>query len=263
MNRYVILNAGLGSWAFAELASNLSRELKIEVSETPGDYNYILSWDETDRQTLDKSFIPFQAMKLASDKRLLAKVFKENNIPIPDTHLLNSKREVIDFVDSNFGQWCIKYPVSCGASGHKIINNIIDISENWLKPYVIQKFIYLDNPIVYRIYCANKKLFGWNLRKFPKSLNQKPWVAHAQGAVYEVLNTIPSEIIDIAIRTFKATYLYNSFGCADLIQDNNEHWLVLEVGTDGIYNYVDRNIGNYNLEEEIARNIANAFWLNM
>ncbi len=260
MEQQVILNGGLGAWAFEELANDLAQKLEVKVSETPGDFNYILSWDEEDRETCSKSFIPFKGRKLASDKRLLAQVFQDNNIPIPETHLLASHQEVVEFIGSDLGQWCLKYPIGCGASGHRIIHDIKDIPQDWLKPYVVQRFIYLDDPKVYRIYCAGQKLFGWNVRKFPASVTKQAWVAHAQGAVYEVFDDIPEQIIDIATRTFKATCLFDSFGCADFIQNNDGNWLVLEVGTDGIFNHVDRNIDNANLEQEILEKIAVAFW---
>lgn len=263
MNRCVILNDDFGGWAFEELANRLAEKLNLEVYNLPGDYNYILSWDETDNDTLNKSFIPFKGMKLASDKRLLAKIFQDNNIPIPTTYLLDSYEEVVDFIGCDFNQWCIKYPISCGASGHRIINRIEDIPQDWLNPYVVQQFICLDDPMVYRIYCAGQKLFGWNVRKFPNSVKKQPWVAHARGAVYKILDNIPEQIISIATKTFQATYLFNSLGCADFIQDNDGNWLVLEVGTDGIFNHVDRNIDNGLLEKEILEKIALAFWSNI
>ena len=235
--------------------------MELAISDTPGDYNYVLAWDETDMKSCGKTFIPFEGMKLASDKRLLAKIFNANNIPTPETYLLDSYRAVKDFLGNNLGQWCIKYPIGCGASGHRIINTIEDIPQDWLKPYVVQKFIYLDNPMVYRIYCAGKQLLGWNVRKFPTGVQKKPWVAHAQGAVYEILDIVPNEVINIASKTLNATHLFNSFGCVDLIQDNDGNWLVLEIGTDGIFNYVDRNIGNSELENKLSENIAKAFWL--
>ncbi|VEP12754.1 conserved hypothetical protein [Hyella patelloides LEGE 07179] len=263
MKKCVILNSGLGAWAFQELADNLANELNIKISETPGDYNYVLAWDKTLENFVDKSFIPFEGIKLASDKREQAKIFKDNNIPTPETHLLNNYQDVIKFIGNNFSQWCLKYPVGCGASGHRIINNVADIPQDWLRPYVVQKFIYLDNPMVYRIYCAGKKLLGWNVRKFPQGVSKKPWVAHAQGAVYEILDRVPNEVINIATKTLKITRLFDSFGCVDFIQDNQGKWLVLEVGTDGIFNHVDRHIENQSLEKELSENIAKAFWLNL
>lgn len=103
MRNCVVLNAGMGSWAFQELAEDLAKNLDIEISDTPGNYNYVLAWDENDLEVIDKSFIPFVGMKLASDKRLLAKVFKENNIPTPETHLLDSYQDVVKFINNNWG----------------------------------------------------------------------------------------------------------------------------------------------------------------
>jgi hypothetical protein len=37
-------------------------------------------------------------------------------------------------------------------------------------------------------------------------------------------------------------------------------WLVLEVNTDGIFNYVDRNISVPGIAEAIDRRLAKAFW---
>lgn len=51
MKKQVILNGGFGAWAFEELANDLAQKLNLTVSETPGDYNYILSWDEEDQST--------------------------------------------------------------------------------------------------------------------------------------------------------------------------------------------------------------------
>ena len=72
MKNCVILNAGMGSWAFQELAEDLAQNLDIAISDTPGDYNYVLAWNENDLEAIDKSFIPFIGMKLASDIAITA-----------------------------------------------------------------------------------------------------------------------------------------------------------------------------------------------
>lgn len=257
----VILNSGNGAWIYQELAESLAESLKIQISDVPGDYNYVLYWEESNiKQIEDKMFIPFKGIKLASDKRLLAKKFSENNIDIPETYLINTYQEVCDFIQNQTGQWCLKYPIGCGASGHKIIDNSQQIPQKWLKPYVVQKFIKLDRLQVFRLYCAGGILFGWNRRRYSSEKNSSPWVAHAQGAVYEILGTPPQQVEILATKALKATHLFESFGCVDLLLDNNGNWLVLEVGTDGIFNYVDRNIDNPNLEAEIERKITDAFF---
>ena len=37
-------------------------------------------------------------------------------------------------------------------------------------------------------------------------------------------------------------------------------WVVLEVGTDGLFNHVDRDLGDQDFERELQRRIADAFW---
>jgi hypothetical protein len=56
-----------------------------------------------------------------------------------------------------------------------------------------------------------------------------------------------------------ANYLLSSFGVVDLIRDRNGNWLVLEVGTDGIYNYVDREIDSDELISKLCNQIAKTF----
>lgn len=104
MKNIVILNSGLGAWAFQGLADKLAQDLELKIPETPGDYNYVLGWDENNLKFGDKSFVPFKAMKLASDRRLLAKVFERNNIFTPETHLLDNYRDVTNFIGDELGK---------------------------------------------------------------------------------------------------------------------------------------------------------------
>lgn len=98
----------------------------------------------------------------------------------------------------------------------------------------------------------NKGDNAWLFAEFALELARNLWL--------EVLEEIPNEVLNIATKTLQTTHLFNSFGCVDLIEDENKNWLVLEVGTDGIFNYVDRNIGNEDLEREINQRLAEAFW---
>ena len=260
MKNKVILNSGNGAWAFQDLAESLADSLKIEVRNVPSDFNYVLSCPEANIKAIEhKMFVPYRGIKLASDKRLLADVFIKNSITIPQTYLINTYSEVLAFIQNTTEQWCLKYPIGCGASGHRMIRDLQDIPQTWLQPYVVQKFIKLKELQVFRLYCAGGILFGWNRRKFTSQDNCSPWVAHANGAVYEVLKEAPEEAKNLTSKALKACELYDSFGCVDLLQDNDGNWLVLEVGTDGIFNHVDRNIGNSDLELEINQKIAAAF----
>jgi hypothetical protein len=76
----IILNQSDGKLAFDNLARMLSRSLWIDISENPGDLNYILC---TDTELIDNSlnsFIPLNSIKIASDKREIEKRFKTDGI---------------------------------------------------------------------------------------------------------------------------------------------------------------------------------------
>jgi hypothetical protein len=60
---------------------------------------------------------------------------------------------------------------------------------------------------------------------------------------------------------FVATNLFDTFGCADLLRRPNGDWVVLEVGTDGIFTQVDRDLGDPTFEQELLARIRDSFWL--
>jgi glutathione synthase/RimK-type ligase-like ATP-grasp enzyme len=255
-----ILNAGDGSWAFEPMAARLSEALGIDVSETPRRFNYILSTDDAAPLEGCNSFIPLDAIRVASDKRLLAVVFAQHKVPTPETKLIGHFDGVRDFLKSNSNRaWCVKFPTSCGANGHRMLNLSGNEPPNWPRPFVVQEFIELKEPEVYRTYCAGGEMFGWVVRKFPSGSKTLPWVAHAQGARYETLSGAPENALIAAKSALVATNLWNSFGCVDLLRAPGE-WLVLEVGTDGLFNHVDREVGDADLERQIEQKISGAFW---
>jgi hypothetical protein len=118
----------------------------------------------------------------------------------------------------------------------------------------------LERPEVYRIFCAAGELFGWVARRFPEGAKVSPWVAHARGARYVRSGDPPSAVADAARRALVATGLWDSFGCVDLLRKPIDEWLVLEVGTDGLFNHVDRDVGDPALAHELDRRVADAFW---
>lgn len=256
-----ILNAGAGSWAFEPLANQLSAGIGVDVSDQPRQFNYLLHVEDQTVARACKSFIPLEAIQFASDKRLLAATFNEHGIRTPTTLLLGEFEEAKQFVRSNGNKrWCLKYPTSCGASGHRMLRESDSEPPNWPKPFIVQEFISLTTPEVYRTYCAGAEVFGWLVRRFPKGTKSSPWVAHAQGARYENLQEIPKNAFQLAEEAFRVAMLWNAFGCVDLIRGPNEEWLVLEVGTDGLFNHVDRDLGDTEFEKILLQRIANAFW---
>ena len=257
----VILNAEPGAWAFHDHAQRLSRALGLPIATEPAAHNYVLSWDEDRPLPTGRSFIPFAAMRLASDKRLLAATFARAGVPTPTTHLLDTPDAVRRFVERNgYCEWCLKWPIACGASGHRRITSPADVPTDWPRPYVVQEFIRLDDPAVYRTYAAGGHLFGWNVRRFPPGAKRSDWVAHARGARYQTIADTPAADAALAATAaLRATNLFDSFGCADLMRRPTGQWVVLEVGTDGIYNHVDRELGDPDFERELDERVASAF----
>jgi hypothetical protein len=256
-----ILNGGGGAWAFADLAVQLSQALWLEVSRVPREFNYLLLVDDVDQATSGELFIPYRAMQLAADKRLLAEKFTAAGVPTPKTRLVGSLAEAERVLARESGrEWCLKYPTGCGASGHRRLAPGIMLPKSWPLPLVVQEFIRLERPEVYRIYAAGGELFGWVVRRFPHGVAPSPWVAHARGARYAVAGEAPGTAVAAARAALAATGLLESFGCADLLCRPTGEWVVLEVGTDGMFNHVDRDLGLPALEQELHRRVAEAFW---
>ena len=118
----------------------------------------------------------------------------------------------------------------------------------------------MERPEVYRTCAAGGTTFGWTVRRFPAGAKASPWVAHARGARYERAGEAPAAATAAARAALTATGLLDSFGCVDLLQKPTGEWVVLEVGTDGLVNHVDRDVGDADTEAEIARRITEAFW---
>jgi hypothetical protein len=255
-----ILNAGAGAWAFDEHAERLSQALWLDVSDQPADHAYLLGWDEPGAPP-SRLFIPFEAIGIAADKRLQARAFQRAGVRTPETVLLEGSTEVREHVLRHpEREWVVKWPIGCGGAGHRILNPGEPPPEDWPRPYVLQEFVRMDRPEVYRVYCVGGELFGWNVRRYADGAPASPWVAHARGAGYAEAGPLPPDAECQAMTALAAVDLLASFGCVDLLRAPNEGWLVLEVGTDGVYNHVDRMLELPHLEREIDRRIAEAFW---
>jgi hypothetical protein len=256
-----ILNGGGGSWAFDALARRLRAALWVDEAESPRSYNYLLQVEGIDPERCGELFIPLRGMRLAADKRLLAEAFAAAGVPTPETRLVGSLAEAERLRASEPGrEWCVKYPTGCGASGHRLLTAGLTLPGDWPRPLLLQEFIRLERPEVYRLYAAGGDLFGWVARRFPAGVKPSPWVAHARGARYELAGEAPAGAVAAARVALGAAELLGSFGCADLLRRPTGEWVVLEVGTDGLYNHVDRDLGLPELEREIERRVAEAFW---
>lgn len=257
-----ILNAGSGAWAFEPLAKQLSTALGIPISSEPGRFNYLLCLDPAPDHFTAETFIPLDSIRLASDKRLIAEAFAHHGVPTPRTLLLASFAEVLHIVSAHpETEWCLKYPTGCGANGHRLVTPDSPEPPNWPRPFILQEFIRLERLEVYRLYAAGGELFGWVARRFPTGRQPSPWVAHARGARYVRPGDPPTEAVEAARAALVATNLLETFGCADLLQRPTGEWVVLEVGTDGLFNHVDRELDIPDLEAEILNRIARSFAL--
>lgn len=256
-----VLNGGSGAWAFQSLAGQLATAIGIEVSNEPRRFNYLLQSEEITGDSQIGSFIPLDALRLASDKRLLASCFQKYQVPTPRTWLTDSWEEALRFVREHKNkEWCLKYPTGCGAAGHKMLSAESTETSNWPRPFIIQEFIRLEHPEVYRTFCAGGEIFGWVARRYSSGGGTSPWVAHARGARYVRLEGPPPEVLHVAECALKAAGLVDSFGCVDLLRRPSGEWVALEVGTDGLFNHVDRELDDPALEAELLDRIAKAFW---
>jgi glutathione synthase/RimK-type ligase-like ATP-grasp enzyme len=257
-----VVNGSPSGWAFEPLARHLSSLLEISVSETPADFNYLLYSEGADHLPGSQLFIPLEGIRLAADKRRLAVVFCQQQVPTPTTHLFDTFAGATQFMlGHSASRWCLKYPTSCGANGHRLLTAGMPEPPNWPRPFVVQEFIELERPEVYRTYCAGGEIFGWIARRFPEGGKVSLWVAHAQGARYvKVADSPPREALEAARRALAASQLLSSFGCVDMLRRLNGEWLVLETGTDGLFNHVDRDFGDASLAIELDERLAKAFW---
>ncbi len=256
-----ILLGGGGAWAFAGLADQLGRALWLDVSDVPREFNYLLLVDGLDPAGCEGLFIPYRAMQLAADKRLLAAAFAAAGVPTPRTFLVGSLAEAEQVLSAEPGrEWCLKFPTGCGASGHRRLVSGMTLPSGWPLPLIVQEFIRLDSPEVYRTYAAGGQSFGWVVRRYPDGVEPSPWVAHARGARYAAAGQVPAAATAAARAALEAVGLLDSFGCVDLLCRSSGEWVVLEVGTDGVFNHVDRDLGLPGLELELQVRVAEAFW---
>jgi hypothetical protein len=214
--RACVLNYGAAAWAFEGLASQLAAKLGVDVASRPRAFNYVLGaepWDLPDKQA---QFVDVDTIQLASDKRLLAGAFADAQVPTPVTALFADLSDARAFVKSSQQlEWCLKYPIGTGAVGHRLFGWDSEVPRGWPTPYVVQEFVRLRQPEVYRTYAAAGELFGWLLRRYEGGAGS-PWVAHARGARWHRLGELPGAAAAAATRALTATNLIQTFGCVDL-----------------------------------------------
>lgn len=252
-----ILNSGSGAWAFEPLAGELSRAFGVPVVQRPAAKNYLLAWDGLVPPDA-ACFVPFESIEVATDKRLIAHLFEQHQVPCPTTFLLEDA-DLEPFLGSESKRrWLLKFPTGCGGAGYRFIEAGDDVTDDWPRPFVVQEFIEMARPEVFRLYGVAGELFGANARRFAGKA-PSVFVAHARGARYEAAGELPDEARRVARLALEATGLASSFGGVDLLRDTGDRWLALEVGTDGLWNHVDRDIGVRGITDELEARLTKAF----
>lgn len=125
----------------------------MDVSETPRGYNYLPHLEGPDTAACGELFIPLRCMRLAADKRLLAAVFTSASVPTAETRLVGSMAEAERLLAEQPGrEGCLNFPTGCGASGHRLLRPGMALSTDWPLPLVVQEFVRLERPEVYRLW---------------------------------------------------------------------------------------------------------------
>lgn len=255
-----ILNTGQNAWAFEPIANAIASATGLPVHAQPQQKNYLLACDSLPEPSPDQDFfVPLRAIQIATDKRLIAATFAHMHVPSPQTVLVDTLTHAQTYASKHpEKRWCLKYPNSCAGTGHRLLEKITTLPADWPKPIILQEFITMHEPAVYRTYSVRGEIFGWIARRFPPGRQPSPWVAHARGARYESCGELPSLAKETAQQALSAAGLYKSFGCVDLIENDAGQWLALEVGTDGWTSHVDRDLADEQLEAELTNRLAAA-----
>ena len=83
--------------------------------------------------------------------------------------------------------------------------------------------------------------------------------ALALRARYHFDETVDAEGCRIALEAARAGGFQDSFCVVDLLRDREGRWLVLELGTDGIVNLVDRDYANPAFDRALNEALAASF----
>jgi hypothetical protein len=130
--KLTIFNRSEGKWAFDGLAQTLTRSLWVDVSDIPGDLNYILCTDAELIGNPIQSFIPIESIRIAADKQQIEQRFQADNVIRPKTLILDSLAAIavaksaliatglydsfgaVDLLQDDRGKW---YALEVGTDG--------------------------------------------------------------------------------------------------------------------------------------------------
>jgi len=241
--RIAIVHAGPNRPLFGAFPARLSTNLGIPVVASGAglDLAYVLAWD-LNVPLGCPAFVPIDALATIQDKRRQARAFAAAGVATPETHLLPDYASVVSLIAARPERsWLLKWPTACASIGHQRLTVDFRPTPFWAAPFLVQAFVPQARPEVYRLYGVAGELFGWNVRRFPPGTPTSPWVTLARGARYEPLGAPPEAAQAEAAKALTATGTIDSFGAVDLLLGADGRWLVLEVNSDGIDNFVLRD----------------------
>lgn len=243
-------------WLFGTIARPLAQATGSPIVDRPQGCCYVLS--NPAGHDGFTSFIPLPAIDLAADKRAIEQAFHAAGIARPRTWILGTEAEVEHLVAQHpQRKFIVKYPTSCGSSGHYTFRGRFTPKKHWPLPFIVQEFLLQETPGVHRVYFSGGACIGSNVRRFPAGVRHD-LIAHAKGARYCYDDPVDAAGIEQARRALLAVGLLDSFGVVDLLRVDGA-WYALEVGTDGIHNIVDRDVGNDAFLALLTQRIADAF----
>lgn len=265
MSRHAIVHVGPDRALFGGFPRELARATGwplVDAERCPPlegcELAYLLAWDREGAPPCP-AFVPFEAVRLCQDKRAQAEAFTRAGVSVPETRLVPDEAELRGLAARETGRrWALKWPVGCGGVGHRVLDAETRVTRLWTAPFLVQELIELDEPTVYRTYCAGGEPFGWVVRRYPPGRERSIWVALAAGAECFLDGEAPPEAAREAEKALRAVGVWGSFGCVDLLRARDGRWLVLEVNTDGLTSYVARRFGVPELEGEIEARLVEA-----
>jgi hypothetical protein len=239
-----ILHTGPWRDVFGEFPSRLSACTGLPITETPDGLAlvYVLGWFEH-RPLPCESFIPLDAIYLAHDKRRQAALFRDHGVAAPESHLVATAKEALDFPRRRPDKkWILKWPVGCGGAGHQVLDAKVEVTPLWRPPFLVQELIPMVRPRVYRLFVAGGETFNWCVRESNERTAHSPFVSATGGATVRLEDPVPAAARAEAARALRAAGLWDSFGGVDMVQSDAGEWLVLELNTDGVYHFLQRAV---------------------
>jgi hypothetical protein len=246
---------------FGEFPERMARLLDVPVVDDDRDVDlgYVLAWDE-DQPPRCRTFVPFAMIVAAHDKREQVRRLIAHGVSVPESHLFDDFAELQSFVRTHSERrWLLKFPTATSGVGHQIVTEATRLTPLWSPPFLLQELVELAEPCVHRLYCVAGEIFGFNVRRFPEGVPRQPIVALGTGASCERAFSPPPAAVEETRRALEAFDLLESFGCVDFLLLPDGGVRVLEINTDGLYQYVLRPPMLPEIESELDDRFLRAF----